>query len=611
MTGKISTKIKQVFFIFWQNPNFSRAFAICHRSYAQSVDLCVFTFSKTTLSRSFQVQEWSERKYTIDGLEKVNVELQALIDKLRRELANYKNDYDILISEKRDIANEFAQLKAREQDLERSLQQVTEEKHRRQVELEDIRRELSETRREPDLLIQQVSAGGLETEVDMFPDMKDDLEAAKNETDRLANDISSWQSKYNTLQSSYDVLDGDKKRLEDKLDSMQKTINDLEHNNHILTSDKNKLTVELEAAKRKINDLLSELDEAKRGKDSLKVEFEILQKRITKMEAEYEIHITTRRDYDDSGAYVKLQEAYKRSQERENEVQAELLTCYKVIGELKHQLQGAQESIERLTINYNTETIRSATLRDEVVTYQRRLSELEEKYEINRGANEDMENELAVLEQRLTEASKQNTSIQESKALILVEVSNQRNKITRLEKDLEDAESEKTNLRLQLKAFLSKGESESDEISKQISELSERSLSFRREKEDLERQLSKKHAEYNESAQAIDALKAEIEDQRRTKSLEDQQRSGEIQSLKISMGELQRENEALKSESYASSTKTQIETFFDLDGGDEDLGPSAESTRYDLDGDDFEGGNTTVTTRTVKVKSSRSKKGKS
>ena len=433
-------------------------------------------------------------------------------------------------------------------------------------------------------------------------DMKDDLKAAKNETDRLANDISSWQSKYNTLQSSYDDLDGDKKRLEDKLDSMQKTMNDLEHHNHILTSDKNRLTVELEAAKRKTNDLLSELDEAKCGKDSLKVEYEILQKRITKIEAEYEIHITTRHDNGDSGAYGKLQEAYKRSQERENEVQAELLTCYKVIGELKHQLHGAQETIERLTINYNTETIRSATLRDEVVTYQRRLSELEEKNEINRGANEDMANKLAVLEQRLTEASGENTSIQESKALILVEVSNQRNKIARLEKDLEDAESEKTNLRLQLKAFLSKGESESDEISKQISELSERSLSFRREKENLERQLSKQHAEYAESTQEITALKAEIEDQRRTKSLEDQQRSGEIQSLKISMGELQRENEALKSETYSSSTKKQTESLFDLDGGDEDLGPSAESTRNDLDDDDFEDGSTAVTGKEGKSK---------
>lgn len=559
------------------------------------------------------MHEWSERKYTIDGLEKENADLTAQLEKLRRELANYRNDFDNIATEKRDIQSELNKLQPKVDDLENRLQRVLEDKTRLQMELDDTKRALDESRREPEPMIRQVSGGGLEAGVDMFPDMKDDLENAKNERDRLNSDVSSWQNKYNTLQNNYDNLDTDKKRLEDKLDSMQKTINNLEQNNQTLSSDKNRLTVELEAAKRKINDLLSELDAARRDKDSLKVEYDILQKKITKIEAEYEIHISTRHEYDDSGAYAKLQEAYKRSQERENEVQAELLTCYKVIGELKHQLHGAHETIERLTINYNTETIRSATLRDEVVSYQRRLSELEEKYEINRGANEDMENELTVLQQRLTELSRENGSIQESKALIVVEVTNQRNKIARLEQQLDDSEREKESLRLQLSAMHSKGEADAHEISKQISELSERSLSFRREKEDLERQLSKKHAEAVESAGEISLLRSEIEDYRRARGLEDQQRSGEIKSLKLSMSSLQRENEALKSgEGYSTSTKKEIESLFDLGGGDEDLGPSAESTRFEFDDeDDFEGGGTTVTTRTVKVKSSRSKKTKS
>ena len=217
-----------------------------------------------------------------------------------------------------------------------------------------------------------------------------------------------------------------------------------------------------------------------------------------------------------------------------------------------------------------------------------------------------MENELTVLQQRMEEMSRENSSIQESKALVLVEVTNQRNKITRLEQQLEDAEREKESLRLQLAALHNKGETDAQEISKQISELSERSLSFRREKEDLERQLSKKHAEAVESAGEINVLKAEIDDYRRARQLEEQQRSGELQSLKLTMGELQRENEAFKTQGYSSSTQKQIESFFDLGGsGDADLGPSAESTRFGLDDDDFEGGEQTVTTRTVKVKSSR------
>lgn len=558
------------------------------------------------------MHEWSERKYTIDGLEQENADLAAQLEKLRRELANLRNDFDNIGTEKRDLQTELNQIRPRVDDLENRLQRALEDKTRAQMELDDAKRAADEIRRDSVTVIRQVSGGGLEAGVDMFPDMKDDLDAAKSERDRLNSDVASWQSKYNTLQNNYDNLDADKKRLEDKLDNMQKTISNLEHNNQTLSSDKNRLNVELEAAKRKINDLLSELDAAKREKDSLKMEYEILQKKITKIEAEYEIHISTRHEYDDSGAYAKLQEAYKRSQERENEVQAELLTCYKVIGELKHQLHGSHETIERLTINYNTETIRSATLREEVVSYQRRVSELEEKYEINRGANEDLENELTVLQERMTELSQENSSIVKSKALIVVEVTNQRNKIVRLEQQLEDAEREKESLRFQLSAMHSKGESESQEISKHISQLSEQSVTFRREKEDLERRLSKKESEAVESASEISLLRSEIDDYRRARSLEDQQRSGEIQSLKLSMGELQRENEALKSEGYSKATKTEIESFFTLDGGDEDLGPSAESTRFDLDvNDDFEGGGTTVTTRTVKVKSSKSRKVKS
>lgn len=558
------------------------------------------------------MHEWSERKYTIDGLEQENADLAAQLEKLRRELANLRNDFDNIGTEKRDLQTELNQMRPRADDLENRLQRALEDKTRLQMELDDAKRALDESRRDSVTVIRQVSGGGLEAGVDMFPDMKDDLDATKSERDRLNSDIASWQSKYNTLQNNYGNLDADKKRLEDKLDNMQKTISNLEHNNQTLTSDKNRLNVELEAAKRKINDLLSELDAAKREKDSLKLEYEILQKKITKIEAEYEIHISTRHEYDDSGAYAKLQEAYKRSQERENEVQAELLTCYKVIGELKHQLHGSHETIERLTINYNTETIRSATLREEVVSYQRRVSELEEKYEINRGANEDLENELTVLQERMTELSQENSSIVKSKALIVVEVTNQRNKIVRLEQQLEDAEREKESLRFQLSALHSKGESESQEISKHISQLSEQSVTFRREKEDLERRLSKKESEAVESASEITLLRSEIDDYRRARSLEDQQRSGEIQSLKLSMSELQRENEALKSEGYSKATKNEIESFFTLGGGDEDLGPSAESTRFDLDvDDDFEGGGTTVTTRTVKVKSSKSRKVKS
>ena len=223
---------------------------------------------------------------------------------------------------------------------------------------------------------------------------------------------------------------------------------------------------------------------------------------------------------------------YKRSHERENESQAEKLNCYKVIGELKHQTQDANETIERLTINYNTDTVRSATLRHEVVSYQRRLSELEERYDISQKAKEDTEQELKLLQQRVDELSPENRSIQESKALIMAEVTNQRNKITRLEQQLEDAEFDKESLALHLSAWQSKKEGDLHEISRQISSLSEHRQSQRRDKEGLNNQLI---------------------------------------SMRRRMNKLQRENEPLRSEGYHATTKKETDDGnAEQDKGEED-----------------------------------------
>ena len=434
-----------------------------------------------------------------------------------------------MATEKYNIQNDLTELQPKVDDLENRLQGSLEERNRLQAELEKVKKAFEEHRRESEEMIKEVTVedGSLEAGVDMG----NEIEAGINEREGIDIDIASWQSKYNMLQTNYDNLNTDKKRLEEKLDNMQSTVINLDYQNQTLNSDKSKLNFELEAAKRKINDLLSDLDAEKNEKESLKLEYESLERKCSKIEAEYEIHTSTRQENEETGAYIKLQEAYKRSHERENELQAELLNCYKVIGELKHQTQDANETIERLTINYNTETVRSATLRDEVVSYQRRLSELEERYDISQKAKEDTEQELKLLQQRVDELSRENRSIQESKALIMAEVTNQRNKITRLEQQLEDAEFDKESLALHLSAWQSKKEGDLHEISRQISSLSEHRQS-----------------------------------QRRDKGLNNQ-----LISMRRRMNKLQRENEALRSEGYYATTKKETDDGdAEQDKGEED-----------------------------------------
>lgn len=435
-----------------------------------------------------------------------------------------------MATEKYNIQNDLNELQPKVDDLENRLQGSLEDRSRLQAELEKVKKAFEEHRRESEEMIKEVTVedGSLEAGVDMG----NEIEAGINEREGIDIDIASWQSKYNMLQTNYDNLNTDKKRLEEKLDNMQSTVINLDYQNQTLNSDKNKLNFELEAAKRKINDLLSELDAEKNEKESLKLEYESLERKCSKIEAEYEIHTSTRQENEETGAYVKLQEAYKRSHERENESQAELLNCYKVISELKHQTQDANETIERLTINYNTETVRSATLRDEVVSYQRRLSELEERYDISQKAKEDTEQELKLLQQRVEELSRENRSIQESKGLIMAEVTNQRNKITRLEQQLEESEFDKESLRLHLSAWQSKKEGDLHEISRQISSLSERRQSQRLNKEGLNNQLI---------------------------------------SMRRRMNKLQRENEALRSEGYYATTKKETnDGDTEQDKGEED-----------------------------------------
>ena len=114
----------------------------------------------------------------------------------------------------------------------------------------------------------------------------------------------------------------------------------------------------------------------------------------------------------------------------------------------------------------------------------------------------------------------------------MAEVTNQRNKITRLEQQLEDAEFDKQSLALHLSAWQSKKEGDLHEISRQISSLSEHRQSQRRDKEGLNNQLI---------------------------------------SMRRRMNKLQRENEPLRSEGYHATTKKETDDGnAEQDKGEED-----------------------------------------
>ena len=303
--------------------------------------------------------------------------------------------------------------------------------------------------------------------------------------------------------------------------------------------------------------------------------------RLIKIEAEYEITLKTRVDYDESTAYAALQEAYKRSQERENEVQQELLNAHRMLASMEHELHFTRERLESAQLNYRTIDAKTVTLREEIVSYQKRISELEEKYEICRETNEEQEDEITILQHRMTELTNQNKTNQDSKAQLVVEVTTLKTRIVRLETQIDDSEREKDQLRVQLSAYRSKGEVESQDVSRTLEDLQNRNNSYRMQMEDLQRALNDKDNDFQKGVGEISFLKSEVDNLRRARELE---------STAI----------------HVEPSESMIRSFFSSEFEEDETKP-AESTRYGFDEEEG-GGETVVTSRKVVVK--KSAKGK-
>ena len=299
--------------------------------------------------------------------------------------------------------------------------------------------------------------------------------------------------------------------------------------------------------------------------------------RLIKIEAEYEITLKTRVDFDESTAYAALQEAYKRSQDRENEMQQELLTLHKKLASMEHELNFTRERLEAAQMNYRNVDAKTVILREEIVSLQKRISELEEKYEISRERNEEQEDEITVMQHRITEMSNENKVCQEGKAQLIVEVTTLKSRITRMETHLDDSEREKDQLRVQLAAYRSKGEAESAEVSKTLEDLQNRNNSYRVQMEELQRALDDKDNECQKGVGEISFLQSEVDNLRRARELE---------STAI----------------HVEPSESMIRSFFSNDLEEISTKPK-ESTRYGFDEEEG-GGETVVTSRKVVVKKS-------
>merc|ERR1712038_1921847 len=115
----------------------------------------------------------------------------------------------------------------------------------------------------------------------------------------------------------------------------------------LLEREHDQLERDLESFKIKAEKFEMQVDKLEKEKQALEAEHMELHKKLTKIEGEYELTCDKRDDLQKLldttlARYKTLEDSYKRSQERENKLQTELLTAHKKVTILEHELNATK-----------------------------------------------------------------------------------------------------------------------------------------------------------------------------------------------------------------------------------------------------------------------------
>merc|ERR1712080_533061 len=92
--------------------------------------------------------------------------------------------------------------------------------------------------------------------------------------------------------------------------------------------------------------------------------------------------------------YKTLEDSYKRSQERENKLQTEMLTAHKKVTILEHELNATKSRIGALEKANKVVEDKKNELKEELMNAQKRIAELEVALETSEDRNKDLLKEI-------------------------------------------------------------------------------------------------------------------------------------------------------------------------------------------------------------------------
>ncbi|KAJ7325997.1 hypothetical protein OS493_028719 [Desmophyllum pertusum] len=425
-----------------------------------------------------QIHELVEKKAIIERLQEENDYLEGDRAELKEELDRVRTELDKTIMEQRDTKFELQKLHIQYTELEGTVRILKDENERLKMELASL---------------QKLA----------------DYETIKIERDTLKRENNALRDKVSGLDNSLEEVKKERRKLQDKVLELQKTVSERTQEIQILTAENKKVTLELQALRRRFEDLQEEETEWGQERDMLVKEVENMQRKLHDIVLESQKEKVT--EVSSEQIFSTMEADFKKLQEREAELQLELLAALKKVSTLEHELETEREKNDGLQGSNRVFEERVTILKREVVEYQTRISKVETDYEHIQERNKELLDHLAELEIQLESVKDSSKLSQQGRSGLENEVISLRTKVKKLQIQVEEDRKIQENLKAQLADYKNVGDNQSRDFAGRVNELRVEIETYRKEIVDKERMVKEMQNKYADLEDDIHKIRRDFQ----------------------------------------------------------------------------------------------------
>lgn len=458
-----------------------------------------------------QIRELVEKKAIIERLQEENDYLEGDRAELKEELDRVRTELDKTIMEQRDTKFELQKLHIQYTELEGTVRILKDENERLKMELASLQKLYDELKvsREETIAVQSVSTVEASAPDFFSLDLSADYETIKIERDTLKRENNALRDKVSGLDNSLEEVKKERRKLQDKVLELQKTVSERTQEIQILTAENKKVTLELQALRRRFEDLQEEETEWGQERDMLVKEVENMQRKLHDIVLESQKEKVT--EVSSEQIFSTMEADFKKLQEREAELQLELLAALKKVSTLEHELETEREKNDGLQGSNRVFEERVTILKREVVEYQTRISKVETDYEHIQERNKELLDHLAELEIQLESVKDSSKLSQQGRSGLENEVISLRTKVKKLQIQVEEDRKIQENLKAQLADYKNVGDNQSRDFAGRVNELRVEIETYRKEIVDKERMVKEMQNKYADLEDDIHKIRRDFQ----------------------------------------------------------------------------------------------------